>query len=321
MSQQIRVCLFGLHLLVAEHLWCAIIVFAVIFITFGVPPLTPLNHHCIRTPLTHINHDSAVHQQTYATPAGQTLVLLLNIPLEWPPALRSALNLFRVLNFIDLELARPECTGPFTFEDKLKLTVYMPFGLLVLVFLFTAYKFSRVELHSLGHKLFNKNSSQITVTFEEEGVLGFRFDEKLKIKKINAGTPASLKSELRPGLMLARIQNQDVDRKTRKQTQLHEKLLPETRPLTLVFTEPGRWFKDDGLSWFKSTHNDDTPRRYLANQSLMMCSTLFVVCSVFYMSSEWAAFVMAFAFFTQRKAILREAILTRCWHCSGNQGI
>jgi hypothetical protein len=56
----------------------------------------------------------------------QTLGLLLDLDIEWPPQLRELLSAFNALN-INIELARPECSGKFGAKEKLLFTLTLPF--------------------------------------------------------------------------------------------------------------------------------------------------------------------------------------------------
>jgi len=71
----------------------------------------------------------------------QTLALLLDLNITWPAHLRAWLSRFNVLN-INLELARPECSGTFGAYDKLLLTLVLPLFLLVCLAVYALLKYA-----------------------------------------------------------------------------------------------------------------------------------------------------------------------------------
>ena len=70
----------------------------------------------------------------------QTLALLLDLDIPWPPEFRALLKMLNIFN-INIELARPECTVPFTFATKLEITLMFPPFVFVVIAAFVAGKF------------------------------------------------------------------------------------------------------------------------------------------------------------------------------------
>jgi len=62
----------------------------------------------------------------------QTLGLLLDLDVSWPPALRRWMSTFNVLN-INLQLAKPECSINFGATEKLYVTLMLPVAVAVLL--------------------------------------------------------------------------------------------------------------------------------------------------------------------------------------------
>jgi hypothetical protein len=71
----------------------------------------------------------------------QTLGLLLDLDVSWPPALRRWMSIFNILN-VNLELARPECSGVFGAFEKLYITLMLPVGVAVLLGMYAAAQFA-----------------------------------------------------------------------------------------------------------------------------------------------------------------------------------
>ena len=76
----------------------------------------------------------------------QTVALLLDLEVTWPPQLRILMQQLNVLN-INIELARPECTGPFGVAEKMNLTLAMPVALCLLLLVYAALKSVHARCH------------------------------------------------------------------------------------------------------------------------------------------------------------------------------
>jgi hypothetical protein len=70
----------------------------------------------------------------------QTLALLLDLDVAWPPALRRWMSNLNILN-VNLELARPECSGEFGVMQKLKITLFLPVGVALLLAVYVAVQY------------------------------------------------------------------------------------------------------------------------------------------------------------------------------------
>jgi len=66
---------------------------------------------------------------------GQTLGSLLDLECPWPKVLRKWMQMLDMFN-INLELARPECSGNYSATDKMLLTLAAPVLLLAIVFVY-----------------------------------------------------------------------------------------------------------------------------------------------------------------------------------------
>ena len=62
----------------------------------------------------------------------QTLGLLLDLDVTWPPALRRWMSFFNLLN-VNLQIARPECSGTFGVKERLEITLALPVSVAVLL--------------------------------------------------------------------------------------------------------------------------------------------------------------------------------------------
>jgi hypothetical protein len=62
----------------------------------------------------------------------QTLGLLLDLDVAWPPDLRRWMSNFNVLN-VNLQLAKPECSGPFGVYQRLYITLMLPVCVAILL--------------------------------------------------------------------------------------------------------------------------------------------------------------------------------------------
>ena len=70
----------------------------------------------------------------------QTLALLLDLDVAWPPTLRRWMSNLNILN-VNLELARPECSGEFGLMQKLKITLFLPVGMALLLAVYAAVQY------------------------------------------------------------------------------------------------------------------------------------------------------------------------------------
>jgi len=70
----------------------------------------------------------------------QTLGLLLDLDVSWPPSLREWMSRFNVLN-VNLQLARPECSGPFGVYQRLYITLMLPVSVAILLGLYAAIQY------------------------------------------------------------------------------------------------------------------------------------------------------------------------------------
>ena len=55
----------------------------------------------------------------------QTLALLVDLPAHWPPLLKYVLESLQFLN-LNIEMAKPECSGDYEAKDKLRLVLLIP---------------------------------------------------------------------------------------------------------------------------------------------------------------------------------------------------
>ena len=70
----------------------------------------------------------------------QTLGLLLDLDVTWPPALRRWMSMFNLLN-VNLQIARPECSGTFGVKERLEITLALPVSVAVLLGLYAAVQY------------------------------------------------------------------------------------------------------------------------------------------------------------------------------------
>lgn len=70
----------------------------------------------------------------------QTLGLLLDLDVAWPPSLRKWMSNFNILN-INLQLVRPECSGPFGVKQRLEITLALPVGMALLFGVYAAVQY------------------------------------------------------------------------------------------------------------------------------------------------------------------------------------
>ena len=62
----------------------------------------------------------------------QIMGLLIDLDVAWPPALLKWMSFFNMFN-INLEQGRPECSGKFGAEEKLKFVLLLPWAMLALL--------------------------------------------------------------------------------------------------------------------------------------------------------------------------------------------
>ena len=114
---------------------------------FTIWTMIPLGFLLILLIMISLDHvlGGVAHMSTLMAPVTitismvQTLYVLLEMELTWPRQLRQFFKLFAFLN-LNIQLARPECSGRFSIEDRLVATLAMPFGIFLLLAVYAVVK-------------------------------------------------------------------------------------------------------------------------------------------------------------------------------------
>ena len=67
--------------------------------------------------------------------------LLLDLDVSWPLGLKRWMSWLNILN-INLQLMRPECTGPFGVYEKLSIALTFPIGFVALLSIYVAIQYA-----------------------------------------------------------------------------------------------------------------------------------------------------------------------------------
>jgi hypothetical protein len=100
--------------------------------------------------LRHVGHiSSIVAPATIIVTFYQTIGLLLDLKVVWPPMLKNMLVFLTIFN-VNIEFSKPECSGTFGAYEKLLFTLMLPFVALACLGLYALIQYARVQRLSTG---------------------------------------------------------------------------------------------------------------------------------------------------------------------------
>lgn len=122
----------------------------------------------------------------------QTMGLLLQISLSWPPELKAFMKYFSVFN-LNIEIVRPDCSIEWDAHKKMVTYLLMPFAILFLIFLYGLFKYLiHEQVAQASGAVYDRRFAAVKASCEKMSVGFFVFTSPSIIKGMCGGFDCSL---------------------------------------------------------------------------------------------------------------------------------